>query len=202
MKIDFNTDADHINIPLNKYRLTGFLLMTLAIGAGGLCLIIYPSILVSTSTYHGRYKATKPDVIDMGLICVIFSIPATAFFINKVFSFKPGLTIDGECITYNSSLTSWGFIKWSEITEISTECVGSADYIMIHVNNPEEYIESIQNSYKRRSALANYKKYGVPIAINTDPLKCDFNELYAFLTETLDTYKAAAKKYSRMIKPS
>lgn len=67
MEIDFNTDADHINIPLNKYRLTGFLLITITIGPGGLCLMRYSS--TSVSTYHYSYRdLSKPEIAVMRLI--------------------------------------------------------------------------------------------------------------------------------------
>lgn len=188
MEVDFNTDADHIDIPFSKYKLTGLLCIALAFAAVGIWFVIDPGTFVSIG-YHHRFKQ---EIFLIGFICVIFCAPAAAFIAYKIFSSKPGLIIDEEGITNNSTFAS-GFIKWADITDITMERISSSVYIMIHINNAEEYIEGQQNFLKRKSALANYKKYNAPIAIITDSLKCDYNELYTFLTDTLNIYKNASK---------
>jgi len=96
-------------------------------------------------------------------------------------------------IINNTSLGACGFINWNNITKINKE---EGDYpmrIVVHVKTPGEFIQNQSNIFKRRTAADNDRTYGSPAVINTNFLKCDYDELYSFLTDTLKTYKENAK---------
>ena len=188
MKVDFNTDADHIDVPLNKYGLTGYSLVILGAFLLGLWFVVNPTMFVSTY----RYKYPQ-EIFVMGLLCIGVCGPLTANTFYRIFVIKYGLTINMDGIVNNSYIASCGFINWNNITGINKE---EGDYpmsIVVHVNSPEEFIKSQSNIFKRKSASDCYKKYGSPAVINTYFLKCDFDELYSFLTDTLKTYQEDAK---------
>ncbi len=185
MNVDFNTDTDHLDIPLNKYSLSGYLIMAFCVFLLGLCFVVNPSKFV-TNSYRYSYPQ---EIFGMGLFLIIICGPVTVIMFYRLFIMKYGLTINMDGIMNNSSIASVGFINWKNITKINKE---EGDYpisIVVHVNGPEEFIQSQSNIFKRRSAAENYKKYGSPVVINTYDLKCDYDELYYFLTDTLKTYK-------------
>jgi len=189
MKVDFNTDADHIDVPINKYGLTGSLFVLFAAFLLGLAFVASPARFV-TESY--RYN-TPQSIFVIGFFIVIVCGPLTAIVFYRIFVMKSGLTVNMDGITNNSYIGSGGFINWNTITRINKE---EGDYpisIVVHVNSPDEFIQSQSNMLKRRAAADRYKKYGSPAVINTYSLKCDYDELYWFLTDTLKTYKEAAK---------
>jgi hypothetical protein len=194
MKVDFNTDADHIDIPLNKYGLSGYSFVVLCVLLLGLGFVVSPSVFVSTSTVTNSRTFNSPQgIFVMGLLFISTCGPLTAIFFYRIFIMKAGLTINMDGIMNNSSMASVGFINWKTITKINKE---EGDYpisIVVYVNGPEEFIQSQSNIFKRKAAADNYKKYGSPAVINTYWLKCDYDELCSFLTDTLKTYKEDAK---------
>ena len=197
MKVDFNADADHIDIPLNKYGLSGYLLAIFCIFLLGLWFVASPSTFATKS--HGvnvtrdYIDGTPQAIFDIGLFCIIICGPLTAIMFYRLFIAKSGLTINMDGIMNNTSMGSCGFINWNNITKINKE---DGDYpmrIVVHVNSPEEFIRSQSNIFKRRRAADDDRTYGSPAVINTYFLKCDCDELYSFLTDTLKTYKEDAK---------
>lgn len=197
MKVDFNTDTDHIDIPVNKYRLSGYFFTIFCIFLLGLWFVASPSTFASSSdgvkVTRVYIDGTPQSIFDIGLFCIIICGPLTAIMFYRLFIMKSGLTINMDGIMNNTSMGSCGFINWNNITKINKE---KGDYpmcIVIHVNSPEEFIKSQSNIFKRRTAADNYRTYCSPAVINTNFLKCDYDELYSFLTDTLKTYKESAK---------
>jgi len=189
MKVDFNTDADHVDVPLSKYRLGGYLIVLFGAFVLGLCFVVSPSTFVTSGS---RYN-TPEAIFIIGLLVIMICGPLTVNIFYRIFVMKSGLTIDMDGIMNNSYVASCGLINWNSITKINKE---EGDYpmsIVVHVNSPEEFIQSQSNIFKRRSATDSYKKYGSPAVINTNFLKCDYDELYWFLTDTLKTYEKGAK---------
>jgi hypothetical protein len=188
MNVDFNIDADHINVPIKKYSLIGYFLVVFAVLALGCCFIIKPSIFVSGYGY--RYKSPW-EIFDMGLLCVIICVPTAYLLLYRIIDPRPGLIVNLEGITDRSSLFAIGLINWADITQIGTEDDKYPVYVIVHVNNPSEYIQK-QNIIVRYLASTNYKKYGSPVVIDAYQLKCDYAELCAFLEDTFKVYKKAA----------
>jgi hypothetical protein len=189
MKVDFNTDTDHIEIPLNKYGLSGYSFIVFCGFLLGLCFVLSPSTFVT-----GGYRYKYPwQIFEMGLFIIIICGPLTAIMFYRLFVMKSGLIINMDGIVNNSSIASVGFVNWKNIGKIKKE---EGDYpisIVVYVNDPEEFRQSQSNIFKRKAAADNYKKYGSPAVIKTYWLKCDYDELYSFLTDTLKTYREDAK---------
>jgi hypothetical protein len=193
MKVDFNTDADHIDVPINKYGLTGYFFVLFGVFLMGLWFVASPSTFVTKGVHTSKSLNSLKEAVGFGLFCIIICGPFAANTFYRIFVMKAGLTINMDGIMNNSYVASCGFINWNNITKIDKE---EGDYpmsIVVHVNSPEEFIQSQSNIFKRRSASDSYNKYGSPAVINTNFLKCDYDELYWFLTDTLKTYKEDAK---------
>jgi len=85
----------------------------------------------------------------------------------------------------NSNATSIGLIKWTDIIGITTSQVMSSKFIMIEVQNPEEYIAKAKNPISKRAMKANMKMYGSPITIISKSLKYNFPKLESTLKELI-----------------
>lgn len=191
MNVNFNVDADHIDIPNSKGKLVFLLIGSLLFVAGGIWFINNPSAFKNS----GLYYRPNWETIAIGYTSVIFFGLCAITFIYVFFNNKPGLVINTDGIII-SPMVSEKIVKWSDIEKFDIIDIARTRIIMIYIKNPEEYIEH-QKSWARRKLLQfNYKRYGALLSISTSALKCDFDELYAFLNDSLNNYKEDSKKYS------
>lgn len=117
---------------------------------------------------------------------VVLTVP------RKLFDKKPGLVIDENGITDNSSMKGNGFIPWKNITSVKQIKIKSTSLLLISVSNPKKYFET-SNFFIRYFKNLSLKTYGTPIAISSNSLKCNFSELEKLISERLKIYKTANK---------
>ncbi len=53
----------------------------------------------------------------------------------------------------------------------------STKFLLIHVRNPEEYIDKARGGVKAKLMHSNMQMYGTPLSITSNTLKCSFDEL-------------------------
>lgn len=111
-----------------------------------------------------------------GIIGLIIFGPASVVLFFKLFDKKPGLIIDEKGITDNSNTSSIGLIKWSEITRISQTESNSIKFLVVELENPEEFFEKL-SLWKKLSSRQNLKQHGTPITLSSVSLQCTFAEL-------------------------
>ncbi len=121
-------------------------------------------------------------VVLFGLLTVSISI--------KLFDKKPGLIIDDQEITDNSSGLSADFIPWEEIEEIQITRLMSQKLLVIVVKNPQIYIDRVSNPVKRSSIKMNFSTYGSPLVISSNALKVNFANLHTLIVEKFDNKKS------------
>jgi hypothetical protein len=119
---------------------------------------------------------------------------AIAFFgwcgvigIRKFFDKMPGLIFSSAGITDNSSGVSAGLIPWSDIIGFNIYEIQKQKMLIVLVKNPDIYIE-IGSVIKRSLNRANYKMCGSPIAISSNSLKINFDELLKLSNEYFTKY--------------
>ena len=178
------TTTEQIEIPLSKGKLTIILIGSIAFVAIGLWFVISPPFI-----QNGLFG--NPTLIFVAGITSILFFGFCAFTIfKKLQDNKSGLIIDKTGITDNASGISAGHIPWSDIKAITTSQVLDQKFLMILVNNPNDYIRRQTNVIKRKVAEMNYKSYGSPISISANSLKCDFYELKNILQTQFDRDKS------------
>ena len=122
------------------------------------------------------------------------------FIAKKIFSGKPGLTINDNGIIDNSNATSIGLIEWNDITGIETIQVKTVVYglfrtaaspkmIIVKTKNPKKYIERSKNIISKKAMEANNRMYGTPLTIISNSLKIKFSELEKMISEELNKRK-------------
>jgi hypothetical protein len=158
-----------IEIALSKKKTFLMLLGSLGFVAIGIAFIIKPYIFAE------QYQM-QPFIKIVGIIATLFFGAAGIYAITKILDKTPGLIIDEYGITDNTNGASIGLIKWSDITDIQSALIVSQKFVLVYVKNPQEYINKTKG-IKRKILQGNNKMYGTPLALISNILKCNFNEL-------------------------
>jgi hypothetical protein len=177
-------NKEPIIIPLSKFKLMLMFLGSLGFVALGVGFVWSPSTF-------DQFAFDQIFITVIGTASVLFFGTCAFFILRKLAESKPGLIINQEGITDDSSAVANGLILWRDITNIRIVEVSRQKIIMIHVLNPESYVNSASSTFKRKMLQLNYKMYGTPLSLSSNGLKCSFEELYQLV---LSTWKANQRK--------
>ncbi len=173
--------SQQIEIPLSKKKMIASFIGALVFVILGAGLIIYP-----------RYVDVdiSPIILSItGLISILFFGLVAITLFRKLFDKKAGLIINKQGIIDNAGGTSAGTIAWDNIIEIKISKVMSQKFLMIIVNNPQDYIDMETNIIKKQAMKLNYTNYGSPITIASNTLKINFDNLNSLLQQKLKEHK-------------
>ncbi|AEE53344.1 hypothetical protein Halhy_5519 [Haliscomenobacter hydrossis DSM 1100] len=173
------THAQPIEIPLSKTKLLLLLIASLAFVALGVWLII------SRTSHNEPFWAEQLFVKLVGCAAIVFFGICAFFIIRKLPDQRPGLIIDDEGLTDNSSGVSAGQILWADIEDISVLEIQRQKLIMLQVKNPQDYIDKQPSGLKRKLMTMNFRMYGTPLSISSNGLKISFDELLKMLNDYL-----------------
>lgn len=181
-------DGDII-IPLSKIKMVLLFLGALLFVVLGFWLIF--GSFESHSGSYSRYSYVKEPAIriPVGVLSIVFFGLIGIFVFIKLFDSKPGLIINEKGIIDNSSGISVGLVLWSEIEEILIVENSKQKFIMLVLNNPQNYLSKIKNRFKRKATELNYKMYGAPISISANTLQIKFKDLHSLLTKKIEEFK-------------
>ena len=171
-----------IKIPLSKTKIILLLIGALAFVIGGAWGIIEPERFASICY-------PKNIVFISGLAGVLFFGLCFTFIAKKVFSGKPGLTINNDGINDNSNATSVGLIEWKDITGIKSWGTGSAKVIVVLTSKSKKYIERSKNIISKKATKANNRIYGSHLSIIYNLLKIKFSEFENLIAEQIEIRK-------------
>ena len=178
------TMSNKIEIPLSKAKLFFGL-------AGSLLFVILGIWLITNAHNIGEESMLSNPMTRkaIGVMNIIFFGATGIIGLKKLFDKSPGLTIDENGIIDNSHGGSLGLIEWSDIKEISTQGMMGTKFLLLHVYNPDKYIDRAQGRVKKKVAQANMKMYGTPFSIVSNTLKYDFGKLEALVNAEWEKYK-------------
>jgi len=164
-----------IIIPLSRKKIT--LLLLGAIGFVVLCFW-----LIQIAETQSRFN---PQFIEIISVIGIVSFGLCGIYaFTKFFDKRPGLVINDEGITDNSSAVCAGLIKWGNITNVSITEIYGQKILTIEVNNVDEIL-SKQQGFKKVLMNLNKNYFSSPVQISSNALKCNFQELYDIIKEQL-----------------
>ncbi len=166
-----------IEIPFSKSKLA------LAIIGSALFVTLGAFLVFSWSDELGASNNMTKKVL--GIICMLFFGAVGIFGIIKLFSSKSAMTINEEGILDNTTATSFGLIKWENITGFKIEEMMSKKYLVIQVDNGEEMIEK-SKGFLRKTMKMNYSMYRTPIAIPSTVVNYKLPELKELLEKMMD----------------
>jgi len=133
----------------------------------GILMILLPETFESR-----RYGNPKEILFIVGCISIIFFTPFLFSILIKLLDNKPGLIISKEGIYENSGGAPTGLIEWNDIKKITSMGDIKNMIILIHVQNPNKYIDREPNFFKRWIMRNNYKYYYTPVQITCNTLQC------------------------------
>lgn len=169
-----------IEIPLSKKKMILMLIGSIGFVAAGLWFVINPPTI--SNPFFGN-----PTVIFVtGIASILFFGLCAVYIARKLPENKPGLIIDNIGLTDNSSGVSAGQILWSDIENISVIEIHRQKLIMLHVKNPQEYIDRQTSGFKRKMMQMNFNMYETPLSITSNSLQIKFGELLNILNDHLN----------------
>ena len=177
-----------IEIALSTSKIVLMLFGALAFVAIGLWFVIAPP------TIENSYWGDPTKIKIAGYASIIFFGLCAIFFIRKLPDKKPGLIIDNTGLIDNSSGLAAGQILWADIDNISVIKVHSQKLIMLHVKNPQDYIDRQTSLIKRKGMQFNYKMYETPLSITSNGLNTSFDHLLAILTDKFHETRTNAQQ--------
>lgn len=176
--------TEQIEIPLSKNKLTLMLICSLIFISLGLWFVIKPP------TIRNPIIGNPTLILTVGIAAILFFGLCAIFIAKKLPDKTPGLIINNQGVTDNSSGVSVGLIPWDDIKGINMTNVANQKFLMLVVKNPDEYINRQKGFIKKKAMQMNYKSYGSPISISANGLKCNFNELFRILQDKFNDVKA------------
>lgn len=182
------TENNKIEIALSKAKLIKLLIFSILFLACGLWMII-------TNPQTSNHVFNNPIIKLIGAYgSTIMGIWGIYFFTGKLFDKKPGLILSEQGIFDNATAFKFGFIPWSDITQIyernvQTSVVSKQSFLTLGVVNPEDYILKEKNFFKRKLLEANSKNYGSPIHISTNGLTKNHDQLLKLVRTYFEKYR-------------
>jgi len=173
-------------IPLSKFKLTLMFLGAVAFVGTGILLIC------KALKAEPAFPINWMFLFLVGLASILFFGICTVAIFYKLCQKIPGIIIDAEGITDHSSGISSGLIKWEDITDIDIVVVSRQKLVMLYVVNPDEYIQRHSNFLKRKASLSNYERYGTPLGITSNGLKCTTQKLHSVLKTNWEQHQVLA----------
>jgi hypothetical protein len=173
------SNQETIEIPLSKLKLTLMLVGSIFFILIGVLFSINPDKYVSAI-------CRNPTMIFIaGIASILFSSVCAIYLIRKLPDNKPGLIINRNGLTDNSSGVAVGQILWSDIKNISVKEIHRQKFMILEVSNPQEYIDKQTSKFKRKMMQINMEMYGTPLSITNNGLQIKFDELYKILNDHL-----------------
>lgn len=155
-----------------------------------LAILVSIFLIVAGVTLFCVADSSKIPIILSLLALIIIFIGGSGifFFIKNLRGSQVGLVINEIGINDTSKATSLGLIKWEEITDIESINIEGTLFILIHVKEPERFLERTKY-LSRRPLKLGIKMYGTPIIISAHSIQYKFDKLEELLQSSFIKYK-------------
>jgi hypothetical protein len=172
-------------IPLSKIKI--LLLMTgcSAVVGIGAWMLGMSDVTASHSLYRSPLL-----VHGAGLVLIILAGLCVIVAARKLCDPRPGLRLTEAGLIDNSNGVSVGFVPWTDITGIKPHKIGSPRFLIVQVAVPEKYI-SQGSAVQRWLNRKTFNMCGSPIAISSNTLEMDFEDLTRLFNYYFSKYRAA-----------
>lgn len=166
-------------IPFNKSRYTIAIALSIVITVLGLLMFLQPENFGAELLGHAR-----AEQIGLSLALIFFIL--LVFVIVKLSGSKMGLVINEDGIEDFAGGLSIGLVKWGNITAFSTKKHVGNTFILVHVNNEDEILQSL-GKVKRRLLKENMATFKTPVAISSTMLKPSATEIVQLFKDVATT---------------
>ena len=166
---------------------------------GALAFVVLGAWFLSldAQTIEGQRRFSSPVLVyGIGGVAIVFFGACAIFAFKKLFDTSPGLILNRQGLTDNSSAIPAGFVPWSEVSRIEKYQVGKQKFISVIVDSPEKYMGA-GNVLQRKARQANLKMCGTPISISSNALKIKFDALHEMIEGYLRHYRETENQSAR-----
>ena len=170
---------EEINIPLKKSKTYILFICSIIFVIIGIVLVIYNPI--QEFTFNHIYDNKK---FRYGILAILF-FSITSILIFKKLSKSFSLIIYEDRIIDNTTGFKPNVIYFKDILEFSKLEIKGKMFIMVKVENPQEYIKKEKNILDKLIMKLNFKFYGSPFMINKTIVKYNFNDLFSLLNNRI-----------------
>lgn len=175
------TDLENkVEIALSKQKIVLMLLGAVVLFVLGLWFVIAPPQI------ENSYWGNPVKIKIAGYASILFFGMGIIFLIWKLRDNKPGLILDQAGFIDNSAAVTVGKVLWLDIVKIEVIEIQRQRLIMIHVKNPEDYIDRQTSGLKKRLLKMNHNMYGTPLSITVNGLKISLDELFTTITNRVN----------------
>lgn len=171
---------EEIVIKLNKGKILLILLGAILFFIGG-------AIFVWMIADENPLDLSSLLIKSVSVLSALFGLVGCMAVIYKLFDSRPGLIINKEGITNNTSALSSQTIKWGNIEKFEVLQIASQKMLLIYINNPEEIIAKA-GKFSRFWLSQSLNMYGTPIGISASSLQCNFDQLMELITKNQNFY--------------
>jgi hypothetical protein len=175
-------EQERIEIKLSKTKGMLAFLGSLGLVATSIWLIAYAG--THEIFNMGFLKLDPRVIIVVGYVGLFFFGICGLYIFYKLFDNEPGLVINNDGIYDNSSAAAGHLIKWERVTGLRIENVMSTKFILIDIENPEQFMDEA-GGVKKKLLWGTYKMYGTPTSIASTALSCNFDELFTIIDQRL-----------------
>lgn len=124
-----------------------------------------------------------------GLVGVVFFGLCTEPFFQQLRRKTPTLTINSNGLEVQTMLRK-RTIPWEDIEGFREAAVLDQHFVLVDVCNPQEYLDKAGGKIFEKGMQSNLDRYGTPLALPTNTLKVDHNELLSLLRNELKDYRS------------
>lgn len=159
--------TNRIEILFSKSKLVKLLVFSIIFLIAGLWMVI-------TQPQTSNVVFNNPIVFNAAAYGgMLMGVLGVYFFTKKLFDTRPGIIVDENGITDNTGAFSFGFIPWSDMSEIRERSVQASvtskqRYVTIGLKDPGAYILKEPNAAKRKFMTLNAKKGESPVHISAN----------------------------------
>lgn len=164
-----------IEIPVNKKKISLYLLGSIAFVAIGIWFVVAPP-----DTEEGPLF-----IKGIGWASIVLFGLGIVIFVRKMLDKRPGLAITPEGLNYYYSMGNTMVVRWEDIIRFDVYEVNKQKLLMVQVKNPQDYVKSQTNALLRKLSEGNISMYGTPICIATNPLQIKLDDLVLLLETRL-----------------
>lgn len=143
-------------------------------------------MLLSPETFTGR----DPHVLMIvGIAAILFFGLGIYVSIRQLIANQLILIIDNMGINVNPRKSLSKIIEWKNIEGFSEIEIYSTKIVVIHVNNPKDWIEKEENKIRKKMMNFNVTNYGSPFNLSANSMQINHATLMKVLNENLQKYR-------------
>lgn len=129
-------------------------------------------------------------LVSVGWLGLLFFSMAFFYIVRMLRRNQPALRIDTTGLHDRTTGIAVGRIDWEDIEGFRSTSVLGNHFILVDVADAEEYTQRGEGRLAEKALRANHKKHGTPIAIVTNNITMDHDELLSLLEGELKNYRA------------